>query len=189
MPFSSYLDGARKNARKLVTELDGYFDYVSILGSDVRETSYRADRNISAAQDVGGECGFVIKMNKGAAFYEYSFDDITGDVKALAERIIKEAETSDSLKSKMISTVPPVDEPMKKDFVRETDYANYSDAYLLDFCRDLSKELVSASDKVLNGVVIIRTLSVSKLFITKNRELSQCYGWANGYAIELERRS
>ena len=185
MPFSAYLDNARKDARELVSELDGFFDYVSVLGSDVRETAYRADKRISAVQDTGGECGFVIKINKGKAFFEYSVDDISGDKKALAATIVSEFETAEKLNALTISSAAVKDEPMKKDFLRETDFSAHGDEELLDFCKQTAKKLADADEKVLNGIAMIRTLSVSKLFVTKHRELTQHYGWANGFLIDV----
>ena len=42
---------------------------------------------------------------------------------------------------------------------------------------------MKADDKVLNAVAILQPLTVSKLFISKNRELSQYYGWVNGISM------
>ena len=185
MPFSAYLDGVRKDCRELVAELGRGFDYVSVLATDVRETTYRADRRMSAVQDGEGECGFVIKMHDGRAFYEYSCDDISGDKKELAAKITAAVATDTALGERRISTAPVKDEPMVRDFVRENDFDDYNDEQLLGVCRDISSELIGKSDKVLNAVAMLRPYSVSKLFVTKNRELSQYYGWANCYAIVI----
>lgn len=175
----------REDCRALVAELGKSFDYVSILGADVRSSVYRADRKTSMACEGEGECGFVIKMHKGRSFYEYSCDDIKGDKKALAEKIINAVRISGELTDRQIKTAKVADEPMKKDFVRETDFDGYSDEYLLGVCRQISDELCNRDEKVLNGFGMIIPFTVSKLFISKNRELSQHYGWANGYAMAL----
>lgn len=185
MPFSAYLDGVRKDCRELVAELGRGFDYVSVLATDVRETTYRADRRMSAVQDGEGECGFVIKMHDGRAFYEYSCDDISGDKKELAAKITAAVATDTALGERRISTSAVRDEPMVRDFVRENDFDDYNDEQLLGVCRDISAELIGKSDKVLNAIAMVRPYSVSKLFVTKNRELSQYYGWANCYAIVI----
>ncbi len=185
MPFSAYLDGVRKDCRELVAELGRGFDYVSVLATDVRETTYRADRRMSAVQDGEGECGFVIKMHDGRAFYEYSCDDISGDKKELAAKITAAVATDTALGERRISTSAVRDEPMVRDFVRENDFDDYNDEQLLGVCREISTELLGKSDKVLNAIAMVRPYSVSKLFVTKNRELSQYYGWANCYAIVI----
>ena len=185
MPFSAYLDSVRQDCRQLVEELGRGFDYVSVLGTDVREAIYRADRKSSAAQDGAGECGFVIKMHDGRSFYEYSCDDISGDKKELASKITAAVATDASLGDRRICTAAVKDEPMQRDFVRENDFSSYTDEQLLDVCKDVSAELLAKSDKVLNAIAMIRPYTVSKLFVSKNRELSQYYGWVNGYAVVI----
>ena len=180
MPFSTYLDGIRGDCRELVAQLGRHFEYVSILGTDVRSTAYNADRKMSNARDNEGECGFVIKMHSGRSFYEYSCDDISADKKALAEKITNAVKTDGALDGRRIKTAEISDEPMIKDFVRENDFDKYSDEYLLKVCKDISDKLCAKDEKVLNAICAIQTHTVSKLFVTKNRELSQYYGWANG---------
>ena len=88
MPFSAYLDTRRENCRALVNELAKTFSYVSILGTDVRSSIVNADKNTSLIREGSGECGFVVKMNNGRSFFEYSLSDISGDAKALAQKIV-----------------------------------------------------------------------------------------------------
>ncbi|MGI6264745.1 MAG: TldD/PmbA family protein [Acutalibacteraceae bacterium] len=185
MPFSDYLDGKRADCAALVEALSGHFAYVSVLGTDVRAAAYRADRNTSSAQDGEGECGFVVKMHDGRSFFEYSLDDISGDKQALAQTILQAVKTDGALNGRMIEAPIPADEPMVRDFVRETDFGDYTDERLLSVCRDLSAQLTAADEKVLNAVVMIRPFVVNKLFVTKNRQLSQHYGWANGIAVVI----
>ncbi|MBQ8311794.1 MAG: TldD/PmbA family protein [Clostridia bacterium] len=181
MPFSAYLNQQRENCAALVEALGKHFQYVSILGTDVHATTIRADRRSSAVQDGAGECGFVVKMHDGKAFYEYSLDDISGDKAALAEKILAAVQADASLAGRMISAAAVADEPMVKDFVRESDFDQYTDEQLLGICQELSKELLAKDEKILNAVVGIQPYVVSKLFVTRNRQLSQHYSWANGF--------
>jgi TldD protein len=183
MPFSTFLDGKRQACRDLVHALDRFFPYVSILGTDVRSSQIRADRKSSMVQDGRGECGFVVKMHNGRSFFEYSLDDISGDAGDLAQKIVQAVQIDPALQSRMIETALPQDEPMKQDFVRESDFDDYTEEYLLDTCKALSQELLQKDAQVLNAIAMVQPFTVSKLFITKNRELSQHYGWANGYLI------
>ena len=180
MPFSTYLDGKRAECRALVAALGKRFPYVSVLGTDVRATAIRADKKSSNVQDGRGECGFVVKMHDGRSFFEYSLDDLSGDMNALAEKIETAVELDPALRSRMIEAPLPQDEPLKKDFLRETDFADYDEETMLTTCKALSQELLEKDEHVLNAFAMIQPFTVSKLFITKNRELSQHYGWANG---------
>ena len=184
MPFSTYLDGKRSDCRALIDALGRHFAYVSILGTDVRASVIRADKRMSAVQDGRGECGFVIKMHDGRSFLEYSLDDISGDKEALAERILSQVRVDSALRDRMIEAPLPADEPFKQDFVRESDFSDYTDEGLLTLCRELVDTLASKDEEhVLNAVALVQPYVVSKLFMTKNREMSQHYSWANGYLV------
>ena len=88
MGFSKFLDSRRKSAKELVKHLGQYFSYVSILGTDVKTKSIRADRNTSGISNgPDTECGFVVKMSRGSVFFEYSMDDISGDMAELAKTL------------------------------------------------------------------------------------------------------
>ena len=185
MQFSSFLDSRRKNCKELVNILSKSFSYVSILGSETHALAYRADKNISSVSENEGECGFVIKMHDKNAFYEYSLNDISGDLNDLAAKITEKVKVDPSLVKQTVGIKDFSDEPLVKDFVRQSDFDDYSDEELLSVCKEVSKDVLSASDKVLNAIVAISPYTVSKLFITANRELSQHYSWANAFVIAL----
>ncbi|MBO7658381.1 MAG: TldD/PmbA family protein [Clostridia bacterium] len=185
MPFSNYLDSKRADCRELVEALGQYYDYVSILGTDVRATVYRADRKMSMVREGSGECGFVVKMHSGRSFYEYSCDSIEGDKKALAAKIAGSVKVAAELTDRQIRTREVADLPMKQDFSRENDFADYTDSYLLGVCKKISDDLAAKDEKVLNAIGMVQPFTVSKLFVTKNRELAQYYGWVNAFALVI----
>ncbi len=185
MPFSSFLEGKRQDCKELVSELGKKFHYVSVLGNDLKGTDFRVDRRSSSVAEGSTERGFVVKLHNGKSFFEYSLDDISGDKAALAERICKAVETDPALETAMISGAAVADEPMVKDFVRESDFENYTDKELLAQCAALRDQILSKSDKIVNAYGILRLRSVSTLFVTQNRELTQHYGWVNGMMMAL----
>ena len=183
MAFSKYLDSKRVSCKALVTELKKYFAYVSVLGVDIKTSGIRVDRNtsnIGPGQDT--ECGFVVKMHNGTVFCEYSLDDIGGDIPALAAKIA--ASVSYDHSNTIGDSILP-DEPLVKDFVREHDLADYTDEQLLDFCKEQCSSLLGKSEYLLNGMVSLRLMEVSKLFVSANRELSQNYSWVNGMLVAI----
>ncbi len=188
MPFSEFLNSRRADCRALIAELSQTYSYVAILASDVKSTSVYANRMMS---DIGegsmSECGFVIKMHNGRAFFEYSLDDVAGDKKALAKKITDSLAVAEALKAKEIEVPTPADEAMTKSFSRECDFERYSDEYLLDFAKNLRDEILSKDEKIANAIVAIQPFTVSKLFMTKNRELDQFYSWANVHIMALYR--
>lgn len=181
MGFSEFLNSRRAPAKELVAQLRGRFDYVSVLGADVKAKAVQVTRNtanISTGRDT--ECGFVVKMVSGSIFYEYSLDDITGDIPALAEKIAQGFRLSAALEGNTIDPVHLSDEPMVQSFARPHDLADFKDQQLLSFCKEQCAGLLAKDEHLLNAVVSVSSVETSKLFITENRELDQNYAWING---------
>ena len=186
MGFSKFLDSRRESIRELVKLLRKDFSYVSVLGVDVKSRSIRADRatsSISNGRDT--ECGFVVKMSRGSVFFEYSMDDIDGDMTAFAASLTDAFRLNESLAKNTIDPVTLSDEPLVKDFERPGDFADFTDDQLLTFCKEQSAALLAKSGCVLNAIAMLSSLEVSKLFISENRELSQHYTWVNGYLVAV----
>ena len=190
MSFSEFLNSRRTAAKALVSELKSQYEYVSVLGVDIKAKSVRVDRNtsnISNGRDT--ECGFVVKVSRGSVFFEYSLDDITGDSKALAANIAAAFRLNEALAGNTIDPVQLSDEPLVQSFARESDLANYTETQLLDFCKDLRDQMLGKSEYLLNAMVALGSLEVSKLFVSPNRELDQNYTWINGTIVAIYREN
>ena len=187
MAFSKFLDSKRQDCKALVTALRKHFDYVSVLGADIKTTAIRVDRNTSGINPGGDtECGFVVKMYNGTVFHEYSLDDISGDIPALAEKIAASVACPGG---NTIAGATLPDEPLVQSFARPHDLADYTESQLLDFCKTQCAELLSRSEYILNGMVNLGLMEVSKLFISENRELDQNYSWVNGFMAVIYREN
>lgn len=180
MSFSKYLDSKREEIKELIKCLEKHFDYVSALATDVKVTAWTADKKKSAVKDGSGECGFVFKLHSGKAFYEYSLSDISGDKQKICDKIISELKVGENF-GEPINCKVQRGEKLKKSFSRESDFDNFTDEEVLDFCVCLKDKLLAKSDKILNARVLIQPYTVSKLFISSDRELDQNYGWANSF--------
>ena len=184
MVFSKFLNSRRESSKELVTELKKHFSYVSVLGADIKAKAVRADKNsssISSGRDT--ECGFVVKMSDGKVFFEYSLDDISGDICALAEKIVAAFQINEALGGNTIGNIELDDEPLVQSFGRSNDFKVYSETQMLDFCKEQCSTLLDKNPCVLNAVAALSTLEVSKLFISENRELEQNYAWVNGVLV------
>ena len=178
--FSEFLNSKRDQCKALVSALSRSFKYVSILGSDVKSRAISADRrSTNIGEGNLSECGFVIKMHDGRAFFEYSLDNIDGDVFALADKITASLSVDGSISDCMMSVPTPADEPMVKSFCRESDEDEISDTEILEFCKNMRDGALSKDERLLNCFVSASSFTVSKLFITNNRELDQNYTWVN----------
>ncbi len=190
MAFSQFLEQRRDRAKALVGCLREKYEYVSLLGVDVKAKSIRADRNtsgINPGRDT--ECGFVVKVSNGSTFFEYSLDDIGADIQALAHKICKGFTLQQSLSDQSIDPVRLLDEPLKKSFERPSDLEQFTDSQLLDICKGLCADLIKKSPCVLNAISAVSCLEVSKLFVSENRELDQYYTWVNGMIVAVYREN
>ena len=181
MSFSEFLHSRRDNAKALVAELKKHYDYVSVLGVDVKARSISVNRkltNISSGGDT--ECGFVVRAAGDGLFYEYSMDDIHGNLDALVAEILRSFRFSRKLCAKPIGVRDLSDEPLNQSFSRPGDLNEHSEEELLTFCRSLRDQVSEKSEKLLNVSVGLYTMETSKLFISPNRELDQNYTWVNG---------
>ena len=181
MAFSEFLTSRRETCRELVRLLRQDYSYASILGVDVRAKTVLADRNrtqISAGRDT--ECGFVVKLTDGNMIFEYSLDDIGGDISAVATKIREAFLVDAALRETAVGDIRLSDEPLVQSFAREHDLTDYSEEKLLAFVKEHSADLLGKSEHLLNAIVGVSTLEVSKLFISGNRELDQNYAWVNG---------
>ncbi|MBR4887987.1 MAG: TldD/PmbA family protein [Clostridia bacterium] len=184
--FSGFLNEKRSAAKELVAALQQHYKYVSVLGVDINARTIREDRNtsnISAGRDT--ECGFVVKMSNGNVFFEYSLDDIGGDIPALAEKISAAFTLNEKLLGNTIGEVNLSDEPLVQSFARPTDLQDYTEEQLLDYCKNLKDELLNKSKHILNAIVMLGSVEVSKLFVSANRELDQNYAWINGHMLAV----
>ncbi len=184
MAFSKFLDSKRGEIKELIKELSEYFSYVSVLATDVKASQVMANRSNSAMNEgAASECGFVIKMNDGRSFFEYSTDDISGDKKQLAQKIVQSLQVHVELKQDMIEANEIADEKLVKSFERPCDFDNYSPEQLIGYCQEIKDKLLAMDTNVVNAVCSLNYFTVSKLFISKNKELDQFYSWVNAIAI------
>lgn len=188
MPFSEFLDSRREDCHALVRELSKTFSYVGILGADVKSTAILANRKMTDISEGSmTECGFVIKMHDGKSFFEYSLDDIRGDKAALAAKIVDSLVLSPSMEERQIAVNAVNDELLVKSFSRECDFDDFSEEQILDFAKSTRDEILAADERIVNAIVRILPFTVSKLFISQNRELDQFYSWVNVMAVAVFR--
>jgi len=181
MHFSEFLNSRRGDCKTLVAALSEHFEYVSVLGADVKSRSIMAEKNSTRIGDgYDTECGFVVKMIGCGVFYEYSLDDISGDIQALARTIRDAFRIHESLAENTVCPAHFSDEPLVQSFSRENDLNAYTEQELLNFCVAQRDKLLSMDARMVNAFVSVGSLETSKLFISPNRELDQHHTWING---------
>ena len=87
VPMSSYLVEIKPQIQELIRLLEREFDYVSVLCTDVKGTTYRVSMHQTSVSDYHFcERGFVVRAWQDGSYTEYSFNNLT-DAADLAEEI------------------------------------------------------------------------------------------------------
>ena len=181
--FSRYLSNNRDGLKKLVKELRKHFAYVSVLGTDIKGMGYRVERDTSAISETDDtERGFVVKMSNGQAFFEYSFDNLPSDIASFANEIVSKVKLP-KLNEGEVATIAVDDEPLVKDFIRENDIDQFSNEEIMKQLTIIKDQFFAKDPHFVSCFCGLSTLTVSKIFISENRELTQNYGWVNGYIV------
>ncbi len=184
--FSKYLKKKKPIVKKLVETLGQDFEYVSCLGTDVKGFSVFSDR---AVTEVGAsrltESGFVVKVKGVDVYFEYSVNEINEkNFDSIVETIKKEANLKRGLPT--VKTVKIDDEPLVKDFIRKDTGKAYDVNEVVDITSNIVKK--NLDDTVFNITVALELNEYSKMFISKNKELTQYYTWTNAMAYALARK-
>ena len=188
-PFSDYLEGIAPAVKKAVDDLSKDHDYVSALCADSKGLMVRIgskSRTISN-QTMTTERGVVFRVCKNKKYSEYAVNTADwNDPDAVIAQIRKElALQDDLLKSSSVSvyeTAVLEDEPLEffgqKDTERlpeKTDLKELTEKLIA-----ISDKGMGMSDKIIECIARVQSTHISKMFLTKNRDLRQAYVYSEG---------
>lgn len=192
---SDFLDSKIDLLKKIINNLSNDFKYISILGTDSIGKSYKvSSKEIGISDGMWNERGFVARVYNGKNYSEYSFNELSeNNINDVIEAIKNEALSINNLNINevSISTYPLIEEKqMKEEF--------YGDVEILpeemkadEIIKKLSKikdEAFKLSDKLIDLKLNFDWERVSKIFISKDKELKQSYIWSQAYIIPIVKK-
>lgn len=192
--MSKFLEASKSDIRKLIENLSEDFNYVSVLGTDSHGKQYRVQKTgISVQDSFWNERGFVVRIHNGINYSELSFNNISGqNMDGFAAEIKQKvkSELAEIKKSKNINGYPLIkEEKIKEEFIGEVDASNKE---IND--KDIIGKLIKLKDKAfLNSKLLVdfklnfQQVHVSKIFLSKNKELTQSYIWSEGSILPIVR--
>ena len=179
--LNKILERNRTICGELVEELLRSYEYVSLLGVANSGVRVRVDDKSISLSDSDTEYGYVVKIYNNGSISEYSFNDISK--KLLPQLLFEIKKTVDSnTKYKKVSLNPIIDQALKRDFARE-DLGVLSEKEITERLTDIKNKALGYNEKIINAVALYNKIEISKIFISKNKNLSQYYTWTNAYAI------
>ena len=179
--LNAYLKSRITDAKKLVNELNKTYEYVSILGSYVKNKRILVSTKIKSIDEVENECGFVIKVYKDGRYSEYSCNDIKG---LKAKDVIK-AVKLENIYSKEFTVKMLEEKEHVEDFLREDKNPLNNDEIVKRL--EKVKDFVHSNEKVIQTNCVYIKRETSKIFVSKSKCLTQKYDWINAMLVIVTR--
>ena len=162
VPMSSYLVEIKPQIQELIRLLEREFDYVSVLCTDVKGTTYRVSMHQTTVGDYHFcERGFVVRAWQDSSYTEYSFNNLT-DAADLAEEI------TSALKSEFQALKALGIAQMESPLVQEEAIA-----------KTMQNE-IAAHEGILEFQSTVSFARVNKLFLSSKKDLMQSYAFSEG---------
>ncbi|RRD95516.1 TldD/PmbA family protein [Clostridiales bacterium COT073_COT-073] len=190
--LSKYLQENKPALKKLVADLSEDFQYVSVLGTDTKGTTYRVKSSGTAISDSRTvERGFVVRVFNGIGYSEYSFNDLDF---VYAEKCIRKAAEKDAAfyreQGIAIREYNKIEEEeLTQSYTSELQI--HPEAIgaqkIVEELATLVAEGMAYSDQVIELQTIYDWAQVSKIFISTKRDLEQSYLYSTGYLIPYVR--
>ncbi len=190
--FSPYLSTIKPGLKTLIGLLGEEFPYVSVLATDSKGLAVRISRHSRSVSDqtMTTERGVVVRVWKDGRYSEYAlnrFDpaapgaaaaEITAALRA--QFAVLEATGAETYDTPVLK-----DEPLSLFTEKETgSLPEETDvAALVQKLVDISDKGVAADDRIIECIVNAQTTHISKLFLTKNRDMAQSYVYAEGVVV------
>lgn len=174
--------------KKLITQLNEEFSYVSVLGTDVSGISVRvstAGFHVSPSPDE--ERGFVIRVFQDCGFSEYSFNELNPDAVLDAVRRTAKEDRARFLKTGSALPYPhaPKDEALQREWIMEADPLpeEVDTREVLARLSAIHDRVKAAHPELVQLGLWFMSTQVNKLFLSSRRDLYQSYLYTNVYAL------
>ena len=193
-PFSPYLTGIAPAMKRIVALLGEKYDYVSILSTD--SSGFRmsvGQRAVAVANaTMTTERGNVIRVMKHGLVSEYAFNNFDPDH---PEKTAEEAAAAmdaqiNILKmtgSEIYETDVLDDEPLVifEEFETETLPETCDQEALIRELTEISNLAMEKGEGLIDARLSAQSTHISKMFLTKNRDLRQSYVYSEGGLVPI----
>ena len=169
--FSKYLKKKKPLVRMLIEKLAHEYEFVSVLGTDVKGKIYYVDKSsVVISSSSITECGFVLRVFYKGVYSEYSFSEL--EEKSI-DKIINEINTlvNENVKTSKVNAKPIQEEELVKKFRRKDNSAVHSPEELTTLLKEYSDYGMKLNDKVINVKVGFENNEVSKMYLSTKRDL------------------
>ncbi len=187
-PFSPYLTEKKPIIASLINALGDDYPFISVLGTDVNGTDYAIDKSSShiGFSDVT-EMGFVIKVYDGEFYAEYATDQLDeATLSTVIDRIkqlMKAKRTIPSVPAGLVSETP-----LTKAFNRQLNGPEISQAEIMNALKTIQQDTMRVDEALINVKLGFSVTWTHKLYMSKQKTLTQVYPWVNMRAFALSKQ-
>ena len=186
---SRFLAERAARLRAAVDEAGPRYDYLSVLGTDSTGLGFGATPRERRVEDSRwSERGFVFRAQKDGRVVEWATSSLPeGDLAALvSERLDALLASAAGARRYPLISDEKVEAAWRSSFARDP-FAEDPERVLavLDAAR---KAVAAASEEVVFSTARAEFMRVAKLFVSKNRTLSQSFVWGQAYLVAVARR-
>ena len=193
-PFSAYLQKLAPTMKELIGILEKDCEYVSILSTDsvgFSASVSQTAKNISGTNRTT-ERGNVVRIRRHGQYSEFAFNDMEGKTAAqLAEEMLaifdRQTAMLTALGVRTYETGILDDEPCTLFVEKETEILpEKADMdQIISMFEDLSKKGISLVEGAIDCQIGSSSTHISKMFLSKNRDLRQSYVYSEASAAVL----
>jgi len=193
--YSSYLASVDDTLHSLHKILSDYYEYVSILATDVSGLSVRVGQKQKSVSDYWmSERGFVVRVYKNGLYSEYSFNVLDkANINELATKIRLQLDKQLAIidrKHYQIYRTAMIQEVETELFVEREVKKLPEDVgveQVVELLTSISDSGVKADKRVFEAMASVSMVHVNKLFISSKKHLRQSYVWSEGSLAGLAR--
>ncbi len=191
-PFSAYLIKIADSLKVVVQTLQEEFDYVSLLASDSNGFAMRTSTRMKSVNNdtLASERGFVVRVYKDGLYSEYSFNEFDpSDVENTVNTIRKALHASFAVLkasgTKVYETPVLDDEPIVvfEEFECEQLPEEVDMDALMAKLTALCEKGMELGEDMIDVIAVVQSTHVSKMFLTKNRDMRQSYVISEGTLV------
>ena len=181
--FSAFLTKTYDVLKKVVEKLNEKYEYASVLASDCQgEKVTVTNKNVNVKDSEWNERGFVIRVFHDGLFSEYSFSsikDVDEICRRVSEAIYIQEPLYKAIYAKAYKNQLYEEEKIEKTFSRMGSFESVSTEDVISSCQKIIDDSMEENEYIISASCVVEYLKISKMFISKNKDLKQVYSWAD----------
>ena len=190
---SNYLKLKKPILKKLLAKLLDKYEYASILANDSKSTNYRVSKTGTNISEDGtlSERGFCVKVYDKGRAAEYSFNSIEDDTvdkvfNDITERLNTLGQTlPEGVTAYGFNGIEDEDLYINESTEYEVDPETKGDNNIIELLTRISENGRAYDERIVNCNVAFSYQKYSKMFISRNKDLTQNVMWSCGFIVVM----